>query len=279
MKIGCGEWGFRDLPMDEHFRLCGKFGFKTMEFGIGGGKTGRLAEEMSDEDVSAFLDLGRKYGIRTPFACIENDFTLPPAEHKPMLARTLSSIRLAARLGATHVRLFAGFTSAAQMTEPLWKQMIAAFAEADALCKQLGLVISIETHGRITVRDGAACHEHTVTTDRAALARLVKELPPRVGFNYDPGNIKAAAPADRRLCLDLINDRINYCHLKDWRRQGAGWEAVAIGDDDLDYAPLFAQMKFSGVYLIEYEPTADVEDGLRRSLAYLKKVAPGFVMG
>ncbi len=278
MKIGCGEWGFRDLPMEEHFGICRTFGFKTMEFGIGGGRTGRLAEELTDAGIASFLAMGKRYGIRTPFCCIENDFTLPPAQHAAMLARTLASIRLAARLGASHVRLFAGFTPASQMTEPLWRQMIAAFAAADAVCKPLGLLISIETHGRITMHDGAACHEHTVTTDRTALSRLVKELPIRVGFNYDPGNIKAAAPDDRRLCLDLINDRINYCHLKDWRRKGLGWEALAVGDDDLDYAPLLKQMKFDGVYLIEYEPTADVEDGIGRSLAYLAKISPGYVL-
>lgn len=278
MKIGCGEWGFRDLPMDEHFRICTKFGFKTMEFGIGGGKTGRLAEGLSEAGIAGFVAMGKRYGIRTPFCCIENDFTLPPDRHAAMMEQTLESIRLAARLGATHVRLFAGFTPAAQMTEPLWRQMIAAFVEADALCTGLGLRIAIETHGRITMTDGAACHAHTVTTDRTALARLVRELPASVGFNYDPGNIKAAAPDDRRLCLDLINGRINYCHLKDWKRKGPGWEALAPGDDDLDYAALLKQMTFDGVYLIEYEPTADVEDGIRRSLAYLGKAAPGYVL-
>ena len=31
MKVGCGEWGFRDLPMEDHFRIAQKFGFAYLE--------------------------------------------------------------------------------------------------------------------------------------------------------------------------------------------------------------------------------------------------------
>ena len=45
-------------------------------------------------------------------------------------------------------------------------------------------------------------------------------------------------------------------------------------DDDLDYAPLLPIPGFDGVYLIEYEPLEDTEDGLTRSLSYLRKAFP-----
>ena len=95
----------------------------------------------------------------------------------------------------------------------------------------------------------------------------------------NPGNIKAVRPQDPTCCLDVIDERINYCHLKDWRRLGEGWVATAIGEDDLDYAALLGRMSFDGVYLIEYEPTHDVVDGIRRSLAHLDQVAPGWTFG
>ena len=38
------------------------------------------------------------------------------------------------------------------------------------------------------------------------------------------------------------------------------------------YEPLLADMTFDGVFLIEYEPLEDPEDGIRRSLDYLKSV-------
>jgi peroxiredoxin Q/BCP len=35
---------------------------------------------------------------------------------------------------------------------------------------------------------------HTVTTHREGIARLLAAMPPRIGFNFDPGNIRAADP-------------------------------------------------------------------------------------
>ena len=281
MIVGCGEWGFRNVPMEEHFRISDAFGFKFLEFGIGGGQPGRLPDEPSEAEVAGFREMGERYGIITPFCCLENDFTLPDAvEHEAMVEKVAGQIRSAHACGATHVRLFAGFTPAVDMTEETWGRTIAAFQSCEDLCAELGLEIAIETHGALEFQeDGSAVHINSITTDRDCLRRLLDELPQRVGFNYDPGNIRAVSPADQRYCLDLLNERINYCHLKDWHPRGPGWLACAIGDDELDYGPLFEGMKFEGVYLIEYEPLEDCEDGIRRSLDYLARVAPGFTLG
>jgi len=278
MIVGCGEWGFREIPLDQHCPLARRLGFRYLEFGIGGGQAGRLPEDPSPSDVAAWTQAVEQHGLVAPFCCIENDFTLPDeAAHTATVERVRSQIRVAADCGATHVRLFAGFTPTPQMTPDHWARMLDAFAVCDELCAELGLLIAIETHGAINFSaDGSAVHQGTPTTDPDGLRRLVRELPPRVGFNYDPGNIKAVRPDDEDYCLSIIDSRINYCHLKDWRRRGDGWDAVAIGDDAMDYGPLLARMSFDGVNLIEYEPTDDVEDGIRRSLAYLDRVAPGY---
>jgi sugar phosphate isomerase/epimerase len=271
IRIGCGEWGFRELPMEKHFDICKSFGFKYMEIGIGGGVPGRLPEKMTSEDVAAFTSLRDQYGIKTPFCCLENDFTLPDADaHAKNLENCLEQMQMASKLGCTHIRLFAGFTPYAEITEVIWQRMFAAFEQAEALASSLGMLISIETHGKIDVIDNTAVHTHTVTTHRDGIKRLLAELPEKVGFNYDPGNIKAAAPDDKRYALDLLNARINYCHLKDWTHKGPGFIAGAPGDDDLDYSSLLSQIAFDGVYLIEYEPIEDIEDGIKRSLDYLK---------
>jgi sugar phosphate isomerase/epimerase len=163
------------------------------------------------------------------------------------------------------------------MDEARWERMLAAFAEVDELCAVYGSEIAIETHGAISsLPDGSLAHAETVTTDPAALARLVRELPLRVGFNYDAGNLKAARPLDKSYGLGVIKERINYCHMKDWAREGEGWRAVAIGEDDMDWGALLREVSFQGVHLIEYEPTHDVVDGIRRSLAYLDRAAPAW---
>jgi len=273
IKIGCGEWGFRELEMPRHFEIARRLGFHCLEIGIGGGQVGRLPESMSAQDIREFDLLRKSHDIETPFVCIENDFTLAsPEAHADVLAQTLESIRLAASLGATHVRLFAGFTPAAQMTEALWFQIGSAITTCSELCASLNLQIALETHGKITMIGGVAHHENTVSTDPAALSRLIRLLPANVGFNYDPGNLKAVNPGDREYALSILRGHINYCHLKDWMRRGDGWTAVAIGDDDLDYASLLPAVGFSGTYLIEYEPTGDVVDGITRSLDYLRRI-------
>jgi len=231
---------------------------------MGGGQVGRLPEEPSDHEVEAFLAMGERFGIRTPFCCLENDFTLADlGGHGKMLAKTLDQITSASRCGATHVRLFAGFAPNISMDEATWQRLLTALEACDKLCAELGMEIAIETHGALRFNDdGSVTHINSVTTDRASLQRLMNEMAPRIGFNYDPGNIKAIQPDDDRYAVDIINARINY------------WIACAVGDDDLDYGPVFRRMDFGGVYLIEYEPLHDLEDGIQRSLDYLSKVAP-----
>lgn len=274
LLVGCGEWGFRALPMERHFEIARQFGFKYLEFGIGGNQVGRLPEVPTAEDVAGFRRLVQRFSINTPFCCIENDFTLASAHlHSAMVEKVLGQMQAAAACGATHVRLFAGFTPLSQMTEPLWQQLIGALQTCQSAAEKLNLTIAIETHGAISPGpQGEAVHQSTVTTDRAALTRLLSAMPGEIGINYDPGNIKAAEGSRERLHLEVLNERINYCHLKDWKRRGQGWDACAIGDDDLDYAKLLPQMQFDGVYLIEYEPLGDVEAGIERSLQTLRKV-------
>ena len=69
MIVGCGEWGFRNVPMEEHFRISDSFGFKFLEFGIGGGQPGRLSEEPSEAEIAELRAMGERYGISTPFCC------------------------------------------------------------------------------------------------------------------------------------------------------------------------------------------------------------------
>jgi sugar phosphate isomerase/epimerase len=271
--VGCGEWGFRDLPMEEHFRVGARLGFRLMEFGIGGGRVGRLPEAPDRATIREFHALGRAYGMDTPFCCIENDFTLPdPREHERVVRRTLRAMADAARCGATHVRLFAGFRPIDGMDEPTWERVLDAFEECEMLAERIGVRICIETHGAIVHQGGAAVHRHTITTRADGISRLVRDLPHAIAFNWDPGNCKAADPSDPSCKLDLLRGRIDYCHLKDWVPFGAGWRAAAPGDGDLDYGELLPRLDYRGPLLIEYEPTEDVEAGLRRSLAYLQRL-------
>ncbi len=274
ITLGCGEWGFRNRPLVEWVPLAASLGFRHLEFGIGGGWPGRLPDAPTAADVAAFRKLTEQHQVSMRHCCLENDFTSPDAdEHSAQLLKVLAQLPVAADCGAQFVRLFAGFTYCDKMTETIWGRLLSALHVCEQAASKLGMAIAIETHGAIDhLSGGVAVHHHTVSTHRDGLARLLREMPSAIGFNYDPGNLKAADPTDRRYAADLLTGRINYCHMKDWKRAGAGWLACAPGDDDLDYGSLLPIPGYSGVYLIEYEPLEDTVDGIKRSLAYLDRV-------
>ena len=272
VTLGCGEWGFRNRSIPEYFEIATGLGFRHLEFGIGGGWAGRLPDVPTPADVAAFRALAERHGVTTRYCCLETDFTRPDAaEHDAQVRTVLAQLPVAADCGAEVVRLFAGFTPAEEMTEAIWGRLLDALGTCAAAAGRLGMRIAIETHGAIThLPSGAAVHRHTVSTRRDWLARLVREMPAEVAFNWDPGNLKAADPSDERYAADLLAGRIAYVHMKDWRRAGDGgedadgWVACAPGDDAIDYARLFPVAGFGGVYLIEYEPLEDTVDGLTR---------------
>ena len=220
MLLGCGEWGFRNRPMAEWFDVATGLGFRHLEFGIGGGWPGRLPEAPTAADVATFRQLAERHGVTTRYCCLENDFTRPDAdEHAAQVGNVLAQLSPAADCGAQFVRLFAGFTPADRITDAIWGRLLDALGTCSAAAARRGMKVAIETHGAITtLADGSMQHTHTVTTRRDWLARLAAEMPPEVGFNYDPGNLKAAGPSDDRYAADLLAGRITYCHLKDWRR-------------------------------------------------------------
>lgn len=272
IKLGCGGWGFRDRPYLTHLELAAGLGFRTVEFAIGGGNPGQMSEAPTVDEIREFRATAEKAGVVTPYACIENDFTLTDAsEHRAMISKVLLQMDAAMACGATHVRLFAGFRHFDKMDESGWRQLLGALAKCQVAAQRLGLKIAIETHGALEFRDGVAFHTHTVSTHPEGLSHLAREMPAEIGFNYDPGNLKAVNPQDVTYGLELVRGRVNYCHLKDWRAVGKGWIACAPGDDDLDYGSLLPEIGFDGPYLIEYEPLEDTLDGIRRSLAYLKR--------
>ena len=273
IKIGCGWWGFREKPLDEHFTLCNKWGFKTLELGIGDEFPATIPMNSSDVQLEAIGEKSRTFGIKTPFATIESDFTLLDTQgHRDMVDHAIRTLAVASRLKISHIRIFAGFMPASDITAVIYQQVIDAFKACYEVSQSLGIRISIETHGKIEWKNGVAFHSPTISTDPFFLEKLLRDLPGEIGFNYDPGNLKAAHPKDRHYALDLLNGRINYCHLKDWKPVQGGWVAAAIGDDDLDYAELLPRINFDGIYLIEYEPLEDLETGIQRSLDYLRRI-------
>lgn len=273
MDVGCGWWGFRELPFAAHLEMCSTVGFRTLEIGVGNEFAATFPMNTDKKRVDEAMFKAVQAGIELSFATAENDFSLAnPQAHRQMLDHVLAVIGIARLFGVSHLRLFAGFTPARDLTTRLYGQVVDAFKLVNERCVEYGIAISIETHGKITWKGDVAHHENTISTDPHYLERLMRDLPGNIGFNYDPGNIKAVWPEELDCFVSILADRINYCHLKDWIARDGGWVAAAIGDGTLDYGPLLPKVPFDGIYLIEYEPLGDLEDGIRRSLTYLEQL-------
>ena len=212
MRIGLGWWGFRELPFKEHLNICNEFGFKVLEIGLGDELPSTFSIGLDKTGVEEAVALANNFDIRMPFATVENDFTLDNVvDHNEMIEHVLSSIRQAVLFKVSHIRIFIGFMPAEDITNRIYSQAIDAMKKCSLLCSEYDISISIETHGRIVHKNGIAFHHNTMSTDPKFLEKMMKDLPDNVGFNYDPGNIKAVRPADKTYCLDIINERINYC--------------------------------------------------------------------
>jgi len=278
MRLGLAEWGMRDLPVEEHYRLTREFGLKYLELGIGGYMPGQIPVGMGPEWVQTLNGYSKKYDVKTPYMCFGNDFTIE--DEKEILEKTdeiIADLPACNEIGVTHIRLFSGFSSHEEIVGARWDLLIQALNKVAKACDKYDMQISIETHGRLEPKGDGVIHHHTTSTDKDAIARLLKDTPQNVGINYDPGNLKPVQNEDVISYLSLIGTRLNYCHLKDWKQLDNGsWIPVAIGDvpnTTIDWKRLLDTIAFDGVFLLEYEQTHDIEDGFKRSLDFISRIA------
>ena len=276
MKIGLGEWGLRDLPIEEHYKMAQSFSLDCLELGIGGYTPGQIPVGFSDEWVKKLQGYSKKYGVFTPYMCFGNDFTI---EDKSVIAdkvdEIIADLPSCAAIGVTHIRLFSGFASPEDIVGKRWDLLIDSLNKVAKACDKYNMQISIETHGRLETKGDGVLHLPTTSTDKDCIVKLLQQTEPNVGINYDPGNLKPVQSGDVIDYLPIIGKRLNYCHIKDWRQFDNGsWIAVAIGDvpyTTIDWKKLFNTIDFDGVFLLEYEQPHDIEDGFRRSLHYISE--------
>ena len=278
MKLGLAEWGMRELPIEDHYKLTKNFGLEYLELGIGGYTPGQIPVGMDAGWVEKLRGYSEKYGVKTPYMCFGNDFTLD--DEKAVMEKAdeiIADLSACSEIGVTHIRLFSGFASHMDIVGPRWALLIGALKKVAKECEKYGMQISIETHGMLEPKGDGVIHHPTTSTDKDAIRRLLEETPANVGINYDPGNLKPVQSGDVVSYLPLIGERLNYCHLKDWKQLDNGsWIPVAIGDvpdTTIDWKRLFDSIEFDGVFLLEYEQTFDIEDGFRRSLGFISSIS------
>ena len=277
MKIGNAAWGFRETAIEKQLAITRDMGLELLELSIAGYPTNELQLDSSAGDIQKIKALFKQYGISSECAAAGNDFTMPDEKKCRIEVEKLCRvIDMASVVDSKLIRIFAGFSPAAEVTGMRWKTMISCIRESAAYASKCGIKLALETHGGVNHVSKMECvHFHSVSTTLEMLVELLKEVPENVGVNFDPANLYAVGIEKPENFFEAVSSRVNYMHLKDFKKNPATGllTPVACGESEMNWKNLMAAIKdFSGPALIEYENPGDAEDGFRRSLDYLKTV-------
>ncbi|MDR1280724.1 MAG: sugar phosphate isomerase/epimerase [Opitutaceae bacterium] len=298
ITFGTASWGFRETPLEQQLAITRTLGLTTLELGIAGHENDVLQTGATDETIGSVRALFKKHGIAITHASTGNDFTsADPVAVAADLAKVKIVIEIARKLDIRFLRIFAGFSAMEDVPAggDRWRRMVASLNAAVAHAARHDIVLTVETHGGVRgvpQIPGSVVHFHSTSTSPRHLERWLSEVDPRLRLLFDPANLGAVGMDTEKIIAlyDLLRPRIASMHLKDFRpatnarKTSATLEApanasdigkavfpCAAGEGPLDYNRLLAAFAgYEGAGFIEYELTADIEDGLRRSLKTLR---------
>jgi sugar phosphate isomerase/epimerase len=278
MIFGNAAWGFRETPLEKQLRITKKMGLENLELSIGGHHNDYVRLDAGDEIIQEAKELFNRYGIKLLCGSASNDFTHESeSECLQELKRVEKAIDIAGKLGIAHVRIFAGFSPATDVAGKRWDRMISCLSEASEHASSLGVSVAVETHGGVESGPGGVRHFHSTSSKPELLLKMMSGLPPEAKIVFDPANLGAVG-MDEDEIISLyrkLKSKIAYMHLKDFKRSPSGGGLLipcACGEGRLGWEKLMSAFSgFSGIGMIEYENTKDVQDGLNRSLAVLKR--------
>lgn len=274
MEYGNAAWGLRELPLEEQLKLTQAMGLHLLVLSIANYHRDALQPDASAEQIRQVKALFAQYDVRPDCGATGNDFTAgSAADVRESLDRVKRAADIAAALGVKVLRIFAGFTSDSLVYGERFDRALEALQLAAEHVRGTGVRLAIETHGGVAATGDVLHHSATVTTRIDTMRKLLESLPAaEIGMNYDPANLAAVGDAAPERWFRLFRDRIALVHLKDFRDVPGGIVPAGCGEGRLDWKALLAALKeYDGPALIEYELPADVEDGLRRSLRFLKQ--------
>ena len=274
MEYGNAAWGLRELPLEEQLKLTQAMGLHLLELSIANYHRDVLQPDASAEQIRQVKALFAQYDVRPDCGATGNDFTAGSAtDVRESLDRVKRAADIAAALGVKVLRIFAGFTSDSLVYGERFDRALEALQLEAEHVRGTGVRLAIETHGGVAATGDVLHHSATVTTRIDTMRKLLESLPAaEIGMNYDPANLAAVGDAAPERWFGLFRDRIVLVHLKDFRDVPGGIVPAGCGEGRLDWKALPAVLKeYDGPALIEYELPADVEDGLRRSLRFLKQ--------
>ena len=282
MIFGNAAWGFRETPLEKQLQITKEMGLEYLELGIGGHRNDYIQLDAGDEILEGARELFNRYGIKLLCASTGNDFTLASeTECLNELKNIKGAIDIAGKLGIAHLRIFAGFSPAAEVTGKRWSTMRNCLCESSEYASGVGVSTAVETHGGVESEYGGVRHFYSTSSKPELLLNLMAQLPSEAKVVFDPANLGAVGLNGNEInaLYRKLKPRIAYMHLKDFKPSLTGGGLLspcACGEGQLDWEKLMKEFsEYPGVGMIEYENTEDIRDGLKRSLEVLRKTDEG----
>ncbi|MDO4562532.1 MAG: sugar phosphate isomerase/epimerase [Clostridia bacterium] len=259
MIFGNAAWGFRETPLEKQFEITAEMGLSVLEAGIANAP----GDIQIGDDAGRVQSLCEKYGVSVECAATGNDFTNGQRDD---VDKVKNVIDMCEALGVKYLRIFAGFSPKASVYGARWDNMVRCLNEVYDYAKRVTL--TVETHGGVCEYDDGVEHFESVTTNIDALSALIEDVP-KIRFNFDAANL-CAAGSDYEKVYAVIRDRTEVFHLKDFTKLASGHiKPCACGEGSVRFDKF---SDFNGIALFEYENTADIASGLKRSYEYMKEL-------
>ena len=267
MVFGNAAWGFRETPLEEQFKITSEMGLPELELGIANAPMD-IPVDISDEELLKIKKTAEKYWIKLTCAATGNDFTTGTED----TAKIKKVIDICSKAEIRFLRIFAGFTPLAGVTDAAFAQMIKALSEVCRYAEEKNVVPVMETHGGVDGYDDGVIHIPSVTTDLETLKIILSLIPDNARVCFDPANLFAVGITNPNEFYKEIKDKVAYAHFKDFKKLPTGrLKPSFCGDSDMNWKAILEEMRdFDGICMFEYENTEDIKEGLRKSYDYIK---------
>ena len=283
MKIGVSAYSFnryfRDskMPLAEMVKAAAKLGFEGFEMLPRYFKTGKGSAAQARELRKMLADAGLTLSCYT----LGNDFGLPDGPgRQAVIDEVRAEIDVALLLGVRTCRVESTF-GPKEGDKPTYAEMHARVVrgtkEVADYALKYNIRLGVENHGRYMA-------------GLQQVLQLIKDVnSPAYGANPDIGNFLSVDDDPLEACRELAQYTV-HVHAKDFRRRSGvtpkpdgwylttgGWllQGAVVGEGDVPVKACLQALRtggYDGFLSVEHESPEDPIDGLKRSLANLKKM-------
>ena len=237
--LACPTWSTTEV-----IQAAVDYGYDGLEWRLVDGEI--LDSSLPLETARRIGDAARSAGLSTCAADTgvrDIKLILPPgAAREAMLTEARAMLKVAAALGAQHLRVFPGDCPEGVSLEAAtsWAaDNVAALAED---VEASGVLLALELHNAPGPADGGAAP----TSSQVAM-QILEGLPDGAGVLWDWGNtFLEGEPA--RDTWERVRSRLLYCHTKDLAAQPDGSATyVAAGSGDIPIAEILGWLRDQGM--------------------------------